>query len=303
MALLLIVGLFLAGMAVALVARAALLPRIRADTNVGRIAAYGYAGDKPAEAPDRESLVARIAAGVGRVMERSASGERREEVRKLLLAAGSWKTKPATVLGYRVLGTAVLGTLVLWATSKSWSPFLVVVATAYAAGLGWLGPMFMLRRRARRRTERIELELPELIDLLVVTLEAGVGFTAALTRSTEQMTGPLGDEVRLTLREHNLGLGMDRALGNLLERCDVPAIRAFVRSVVQSEALGVSIGQVMRDVSKEMRSRRRQIVEEKAQKAPVKILFPLAFLILPALLMIVLYPGLVNLVETLGNTG
>jgi tight adherence protein C len=302
MALLLIFGLLLAGTAVALVARAALLPRIRADKNIGRIATYGYAGDTTVEAPDRESWVARIAAAVGTVMERSASSERREEVRKLLLAAGSWETKPSTVLGYRALGTALLGTLTLWSTSKSWSPVFVVVGTAYAAGLGWFGPMFVLRMRARRRTERIELELPELIDLLVVTLEAGVGFTAALTRATEQMKGPLGDEVRLTLREHNLGLAMDRALGNFLERCDVPAVRAFVRSVVQSEALGVSIGAVMRDLSKEMRARRRQIIEEKAMKAPVKILFPLAFLILPALLIIVLYPGLVNLLQTLQNT-
>jgi tight adherence protein C len=302
MALLLIFGLFLAGMAATLVARAALLPRIRADRNVARIAAYGYAPDSPEEAPERESLVGRIAASVGTVMERSASSERREEVRKLLLAAGSWDTKPATVLGYRVLGTAVLGIFTLWSTSKSWSPLFVLVATGYAAGLGWLGPMFVLRMRARRRTERIELELPELIDLLVVTLEAGVGFTAALTRATEQMTGPLGDEIRLTLREHNLGLSMNGALGNLLERCDVPAVRAFVRSVIQSETLGVSIGQIMRDLSKEMRARRRQIIEEKAQKAPVKILFPLAFLILPALLMIVLYPGLVNLLQTLQNT-
>jgi tight adherence protein C len=236
-------------------------------------------------------------------MERSVSSERREQVRKLLLAAGIWNTKPATVFGYRILATTLVGGLVFWATAKSFSPFFVVVGTAYAVGLGWLGPLFLLKRRARRRTERIELALPDLIDLMVVTLEAGVGFTAALQRSTEQMTGPLGDEIRLTLREHNLGLSMDGALGNFLERCDVPSVRSFVRSVVQSEALGVSIGNVMRELAREMRLRRRQIIEEKANKAPIKMLFPLAFLILPALLLIVLYPGLVNLVQTLANTG
>ena len=136
-----------------------------------------------------------------------------------------------------------------------------------------------------------------------MTLEAGVGFNAALQRSSERMTGPLGDEIRLTLREHHLGLGMDGALTNLLDRCDIPSIRAFVRSIIQSEALGVSIGQVMRELAGDMRKRRRQIIEEKAQKAPIKMLFPLAFMILPALLLIMLFPGLYSLVQTLSSTG
>jgi tight adherence protein C len=302
MALVLIFGLFLAGTAAALLVRAALLPRIRADRNIGRIAAYGYAGELPADAPERESVVARFVIALGALAERSGSSERREEVRKRLLAAGFWNTKPETVLGYRVLATVVLGTLSLWSTAGNWSPFMAVLTTVYAAGIGWFGPKFLLKRRATSRTERIELQLPELIDLLVVTLEAGVGFTAALHRSTERMSGPLGEEIRLTLREHSLGISMDRALSNLLERADVPAVRAFVRSVVQSEALGVSIGQVMRDLATEMRNRRRAIIEEKAQKAPIKMLFPLAFLILPALLIIVLYPGVVSLLDTLANT-
>jgi tight adherence protein C len=303
MALLLIIGLFLIGAAGALLVRAAFLPRIRADRSVGRIAAYGYAGEVAAEAPDGDSLATRVIIAVGSIAERTGSSERREEVRKLLLAAGFWNTKAETVLGYRVLATMVLGTVMLWSTAGNWSPFLAVVATVYAAGIGWFGPIFLLKRRASSRTTRIELQLPELIDLLVVTLEAGVGFTAALHRSTEQMTGPLGEEIRLTLREHSLGLSMDRALANLLERADVPAVRSFVRAVIQSEALGVSIGQVMRDLATEMRTRRRQIIEEKAQKAPIKMLFPLAFLILPSLLLIVLYPGVVNMLETLANTG
>jgi tight adherence protein C len=305
LALVLILALFMAGTAVALAARAVLLPRIRADRNVGRIAAYGYAGaEATVEAPGRKAVLPRIAAGIGEIFERGRTSERRNEVRKLLRAAGFWEANPSSVLGYRVLGTGLFGSCVLYMSTKGgWSPFMTVVSTGYGIGLGWIGPMFVLKARARRRTERIELDLPEMIDLLVVTLEAGVGFTGALTRSTERLTGPLGDEIRLTLREHNLGLSMNNALTNFLDRCDVPSVRAFVRSVIQSEALGVSIGQVMRDLATEMRTRRRQIVEEKAQKAPIKMLFPLAFLILPALLLIVLYPGLENLVQTLRNTG
>jgi tight adherence protein C len=305
MALLVILALFLAGTAVALVARAAVLPRIRADRSVGRIAAYGYASaEATVEAPERKAVFPRIAAGIGEIVTRGRTSERQNEVRKLIRAAGFWELNPNAVLGYRILGTVLFGSCVLWTSTKGgWSPFMTMVSTGYALGLGWIGPMFALKARARRRTERIELDLPEMIDLLVVTLEAGVGFNAALTRSTERLSGPLGDEVRLTLREHNLGLSMHSALTNFLDRCDVPSVRAFVRAVVQSESLGISIGQVMRELATEMRARRRQIVEEKAQKAPIKMLFPLAFLILPALLLIVLYPGLANLVETLGNTG
>ena len=128
----------------------------------------------------------------------------------------------------------------------------------------------------------MELELPELLDLLVVTLKAGVGFISALQRSAERMTGPLADEIRLTLREHQLGLAMDAALANLLERCDIPG-GASLRPGGDSERSARHL-----DRPGHARpggghaTRRRQIIEEKAQKAPIKMLFPLAFLILPA---------------------
>jgi tight adherence protein C len=177
----------------------------------------------------------------------------------------------------------------------------VLVVAVYAGAMGWIAPVAILKSRARRRLERIEIELPELIDLLVVTLEAGLSFNAALVRSVERMRGPLGDEVRLALREHNLGLEMERALQNLLERCDAPAVRAFVRAVNRGESLGVSIAQVMRELATDLRTRRRQIIEEKAQKAPLKILFPLCFLILPTIFIVVLFPGMYNIYQTLGG--
>jgi tight adherence protein C len=302
--LLVILALILAGAALSLVARAVVLPRIRYGENLGRVAAYGFGGEGTApEPPARTPMFPQLATRLGSLLTSETPGKREAELRKTILAAGLWETKPATVLGYRVLSTALLGGIIFWAGAKSgWSPIVVLIATGYGAGLGWVGPLFLLKGRARRRTERIELELPELLDLLVVTLEAGIGFNSALQRSAERMTGPLGDEMRLTLREHNLGLAMHQALGNLLDRCDVPSIRAFVRSIIQSESLGVSIGQVMRDLAGDMRMRRRQIIEEKAQKAPIKILFPLAFMILPALLLIILFPGLYSLVQTLANT-
>jgi tight adherence protein C len=304
MLLFLIIALALGGVGLALAARAAVMPRIRAEERLARVAAYGYGGGAPGQTtPDRTALLPKLAARVGSALLEAAPGKGEVELRKLLLAAGAWNTTPATVLGYRALAAGLLGGLAVWTgLSGDWSPFALVLCAGYVGVMGWIAPMFALKSRARRRTEQVELELPELVDLLVVTLEAGVGFIAALQRSAERMTGPLADEIRLTLREHQLGLGLDAALGNLLERCDIPGVRAFVRAVVQSEALGTSIGQVMRDLAADMRLRRRQIIEEKAQKAPIKILFPLAFLILPALLIVVLYPGFSNIAQTLGGS-
>jgi tight adherence protein C len=302
MVLILLIALCLAGGAVALVARAAVFPRIRADQNVGRIAAYGYGPGAPSQRRERTALFPKLAAWIGTLLFQGATARRQEELRKTILAAGAWRTSPAVVVGYRALASVTLGGLALWTgLGGGWSPIVVAICAGYGFAVGWIAPLFLLRARGRRRTERIELELPELIDLLVVTLEAGVGFNAALQRSAERLTGPLGDEIRLTLREHNLGLAMDGALANLLHRCEVPSIRAFVRSVTQSERLGISIGQVMRELASDIRKRRRQIIEEKAQKAPIKILFPLAFLILPALLIVILYPGLYSILQTLGG--
>jgi tight adherence protein C len=302
MVLIVLIGVALGGTAMALLARAAVLPRIRADENVGRIAAYGYRAGGRDEPRKRTPVFPKLAGSLGRLLFRGAPAERQADLRRTILAAGAWNTSAAVVLGYRALLAVLLGGMALWASlAAAWPPLVTAVFAGYGFAAGWTVPLFLLRARARRRTERVEIELPELIDLLVVTLEAGVGFNAALQRSAARMSGPLGDEIRLTLHEHELGLTMEGALTNLLQRCDVPSIRAFVRSVTQSERLGISIGQVMRELAGDIRKRRRQIVEEKAQKAPIKMLFPLAFMILPALLLVILYPGVYNIVNTLGG--
>ena len=302
MLLTLLIGLGLVGVALALFMRAAVFGRIQAEENVGRIAAYGYnRTDTSPVAPARSPMFPKLAAWVGSSFAGGALAKQQEQLRTTLLAAGMWRTSPASVQGYRMMAAVLLAVCALWsAASAGWSPFIAVIVAGYGCTVGWIAPMFLIKSRARRRTDQIELELPELIDRLIVTLEAGIGFNAALTRSGERMTGPLGDELRLTLHEHDLGLTMPAALTNLLRRCDVPSIRAFVRAVTQSEQLGISIGHVMRELATDIRKRRRQILEEKAQKAPIKMLFPLAFLILPALLLVILFPGVYNIITSLG---
>jgi tight adherence protein C len=301
MAFALIIALVSVGFAIALAVRAAALPRIRAEESLGQIEAYGYrAAD--AEATERKPLLPHLASRLADLLRGGAAEKRETDTRQLLLAAGVWNVEPATFVGYRMLAGAGLALVCFWAfISGGASPLAVLAVSLYAGGVGWVTPAIMLKSRARRRTERIEIELPELIDLLVVTLEAGLGFTGALQRSAERVRGPLGAEIRLALHEHNLGLTVEEALQNFVDRCNAPAVRAFVRGVTQAESLGVSIGQVMRELARDLRLRRKQIIEERAQKAPIKMLFPLAFLILPAIFVVVLFPGLYEIIDTIGG--
>jgi tight adherence protein C len=160
--------------------------------------------------------------------------------------------------------------------------------------------MMMVKRRARYRLDAIEYDLPELIDLLVVGVEAGLGFSAAMSAAVGRLPGPLGEEMRLMLQEQTLGLTPVEALTNVLSRVDTPSLRSFVRSIVQGEQLGISIGDVLRNVALEMRKRRRAAAEERAQKAPIKMLFPLIFLIFPAMFVVILGPAIFAFLDALG---
>jgi tight adherence protein C len=218
------------------------------------------------------------------------------------MRAGMYTTSPNTFLGYRVLSSMTLPLAMVWLLTASGSGGgLVVLGAIFGVFTGWSLPTSVVHRRAQRRMERVEEDLPELIDLLVVTVEAGLGFNGSLRVAAERFHGPLRDELRLTLQEQRLGLPTNAALTNLLERCETPSMRSFVRSVLQGENLGVSIGQIMRNLGIEMRKRRRQYAEERAQKAPVKMLFPLIFLLLPALFIVLLFPALYTFLQTFGG--
>jgi tight adherence protein C len=299
---LIIIAAISVGLAIALAVRAMALPRIRAEESLGQIEAYGYRQSGTVDTPDRASLIPQLATRLGDLLRDGGAEKRETDMRQLLLSAGVWNMAPGSFIGYRLLAATASALLLAWMlVSAGSSLVLVAIVAGYAGFIGWIAPVVILKSRARRRSERIEIELPELIDLLVVTLEAGLGFTSALQRSAERVRGPLGAEIRLALHEHNLGLTVEQALQNVLERVNAPAVRAFVRAVTQGESLGVSIGQVMRELAGDLRTRRRQIIEEKAQKAPIKMLFPLAFLILPAIFVVVLFPGLYEILDTLGG--
>ncbi|HEU4942389.1 MAG TPA: type II secretion system F family protein [Gaiellaceae bacterium] len=303
MLLLFVMGLVLCGVSVVLVARAAVMPRLRASETLGRIGSYGFTSRQLEEAgpgPARTALDG-VAASVGGLAGRLA-GFREASVRRSLVAAGIYGLAPRKFVGYRILCALAVPTVWLWLSSTAGYPALLAVTGAFLGLLiGWTAPMSIVRRRTRARVETIDYELPNLIDLLVVTVEAGLGFTGSLQLAAERFTGPLGEELRLTLQEQNMGLSTNEALRNLLDRCDTPLMRSFVRSVLQGETLGVSIGQIMRDLAVDMRKRRRQAAEERAQKAPIKLLFPLVFLIFPAMFVVLLGPAVSYFLEAFGG--
>ena len=297
-------ALFLAGLAVALAARAVAMPRMRTVEAIGQIEGYGYsAGSVEADAGGGlRGALDDLANAVGGFAARRFGGLREAELRNELMAAGLYSTAPRMFLGYRMLCAVCVPAAWIWLALTSGFPaFLAVFGVVVAILIGWTAPMTVVRNRARRRLEQIDYELPELIDLLVVTVEAGLGFSSSMQIAAERLEGPLGDEMRLTLQEQSMGLSTNEAMRNLLLRSETPAMRSFVRSIVQGETLGVSIGDIMRNLAVEMRKRRKAAAEERAQKAPIKILFPLIFLIFPAMFVILLGPAVFQFLEAFGG--
>lgn len=299
----LIAGLLFSAASVALVARAIAMPRVRAAETVSHIGAYGFGGRRAEERSGTiRGVVDDVASALGAMVAARVSGLREDELRLQLMAAGLYRTPPRKFLGYRVLAAICVPAAWVWISPAiGFTRPLVMLGIVCAVLAGWTAPMVIVRNRGTRRLETIDYELPELIDLLVVTVEAGLGFNGSLQVAASRMEGPLGDELRLTLQEQSMGLSPAEALKNMLSRVETPAMRSFVRTVLQGEALGVSIAEIMRGLATEMRKRRRAAAEERAQKAPVKILFPLVFLMFPAMFIVLLGPAAQSFMKAFGG--
>jgi tight adherence protein C len=301
--LLLLIGLALTGTSVVMLARLLVVERTPHARLKEQIEAYGFEA-APAEASRRplSRRVDALAAAVGTLLAGRLKNLREEALRKELQAAGLYTTSTRKFLGYRVLSTLILPVIWLWfASTTGAGAFRVLVGLVFALAFGWQGPMIFVRRRSRKRLEEIDLGMPELIDLLVTTVEAGVAFAGSLRLAAGRFHGALGEELRLALQEQEMGLSANEALTNMLARADTPAMRSFVRSILQGETLGVSIGKIMRDLAVEMRKRRRQVAEERVQKAPTKMIFPLVFLIFPGMFIVLLGPAALQILETIGG--
>ena len=171
-----------------------------------------------------------------------------------------------------------------------------------AALLGYVAPNLYLYQRGYDRTQKIQRALPDALDLLTISVEAGLGFDAALAHVAKNTEGPLADEFARVLQEMQIGLGRASALRALGARTHVPELRGFVSAMVQADAFGIPIGNVLRVQSSEIRTKRRQRAEELAQKVPVKILFPLMLCILPCLFIAVMGPAVVSVMNSLSGS-
>lgn len=299
---LLVLGIFFVGLCVAALVRMVSLRRVRTVEQLSAIQDYGFGADPTGAPVIRAQIPSTGVTGyvtkLGETVSRWFGSVSEEDLRAELMAAGIYTMTPRTLLGYRVVAAVGFPFVVLLLGGFNVLSVLIALMTIFA---GWMLPLVLVRRRGRLRLAEIDLRLPDLIDLLVVTIEAGLGFTAALRVAAQNLKGAISDELRLTLQEQTMGLAVDDALAHLAARADTPNMRAFVRSMAQGERLGISMGQIMRNLALEMRKRRRKQAEERAQKAPIKMLFPLVFLIFPAMFVVLLVPALIELVKTLGS--
>ncbi len=175
------------------------------------------------------------------------------------------------------------------------------IGVAVGAVIGFFLPDLVLRQQSDRRQEKIRNTLPDILDTLTVSVEAGLGFDAALAQISRYARGPLAGEVARVLQEMQIGRSRVDALRALAQRTNVVELRSFCAIVVQATELGVPIANVLREQAKEMRLRRRQRAEELAQRVPIKMLFPLIFCLFPALFIVVLGPGLINILNIFGD--
>jgi tight adherence protein C len=255
--------------------------------------------NKELDKPFAERVLAPLqerAVGLGR---RISGADTAERIRRKLDLAGNppgWTVD--RVLSGKVTGAVVglVGGLLfqVMITSPTFKIVIVIGVTV----IGFFAPNLYLYQKAHERAERLQRDLPDAIDLLTISVESGLGFDAAVQQVARNTEGPLAEEFSRVLREMQIGQGRADALRALGERTNVGDVRTFVGAMVQADSFGIPIAQVLRVQSAEMRVKRRQRAEEKAQQVPVKITIPLIFCILPTLLIAVMGPAVLSIMDS-----
>ncbi|HZD10646.1 MAG TPA: type II secretion system F family protein [Candidatus Binatia bacterium] len=231
--------------------------------------------------------------GVGNFVTRFAPQSTLERTAKQLKLAGSPRNMSAAEFwAIRGFATVFLGVLMFFVMGRyADQPARRLLYTLLFAGLGLMLPQLWLRSVIDRRKTAIIKKLPDALDLMTICVDAGLTFDGAMDKVYEKWRDPLSMEFGRVIYEMQLGKSRRQSLRDMVDRIDVPDVTSFVASVLQADQLGVSIGKVLRIQSEQMRVRRRQRAEEKAQQAPIKMLFPLVFLIFPAMFIVLLGPA------------
>lgn len=239
--------------------------------------------------------------GLGRKMVRADTATKLQY--RLDVAGNPPGWSVSRLVGLKVLGLFALGLVALFYLAATGIPLLrLVVITALLATLGYVLPNILLYNAGEKRSKLMRNALPDAIDLLTVSVEAGLGFDSAVSRVALNTKGPLSQEFSRLLQEMQLGIGRVEAMRAMSERSSIQDLKSFCQAMIQADSLGIPIGKVLRIQSSEMRVKRRQRAEEKAQQVPVRIMIPLILFILPCLFIVVLGPAALSMIEILGET-
>jgi tight adherence protein C len=248
----------------------------------------------------QERVVAPFAQRLSALLGHFTPAGYREQVRDKLIHAGS----PAGLDVDRFMTLKVFGALsiLFWPYFSfkiaELGGFYGLIVTGLMWGICFFGPDVLVQRKADQRQYEIATRLPDVLDLLVISVEAGLGFEQAIDRTIDAVPGALADEFRRMLQETRMGSTRAEALRAMDERTQVPELRSFILAMLQADTFGVSIGRMLRSQADDMRIRRRQRAQEAAQKAPVKMLFPLIFCIFPSLFVVILGPAVLQITKS-----
>jgi tight adherence protein C len=242
----------------------------------------------------RDRAIAPAITKLARLMVKINPRTNLEGISNRLMQAGMRRTSPSAYLAakafFGVIGL-VFGIMIASAASGTIGLLMVALATF----IGFYAPTYIVSVRARRRQEAVSADLPDALDLLAVSVEAGLGFDGAISKLTEHMAGPLIDEFELTLGEIRVGESRSEALKKMADRVPAHEMASFVRAIVQADQLGISLGRLLRVQATDARLKREAAAEEKAMKAPIKMLFPMVLFIFPAMFIVILGPAFLNL--------
>jgi tight adherence protein C len=230
----------------------------------------------------------------------SPSKSRAAAEQQLEMAGKPYNWGPTEFMGFRGLIAIVFAILAFLLAALSRGVTIGLLSAAIAGALGFFLPLLWLRSKIRNRQSEIVKTLPDALDLLTITVEAGMGFDGAIQKVSEKWDNELSKGFAKVTQEMRLGVPRRDALKNMDRNMGVSDVTTFVAAIIQAEQLGVSIAKILRVQSEQMRVKRRQRAEEMANKAPIKMLFPMVFLIFPALFIILLGPAALQVMETPG---
>ena len=230
----------------------------------------------------------------------AAPAEIKKKYEDLIISSGSTSSVTfSSVLSIQIMLGLLLGGILFLVLRSSGNANMLL--PFFAGLIGFIFPYASLNSKSIARIEKIQKSLPDMLDLLYVSVEAGLAFDMAMKKAAEKMHGPLSDEIVKSMDDISKGKDREEALRGMVDRTKVDDLAQFVSAVIQSEQLGSNIANVLRVQSTSMRQIRRQRAQEKAAKIPVKMLFPMVFFILPSLFVVILGPAFINIMSTLGS--